>query len=230
MIGFYNYSVILTYLSLISASVGISISLMGDGHPFAAMFLLLFCALCDSFDGKVARMKKDRTETEKNFGIQIDSLTDVIAFGVLPSAIGASILFQSEYMFHLDGGNVFTFLYTVAAFAIMAFFSLAALIRLAYFNVTEEERQKTEGGVRKYYLGLPVTLGALLIPIPFAVNAIIDKLSGFDTTYIYFIGLLLVGIAFISKFHIRKPGLKEMAFMITFGTVELAAIILSLVL
>ena len=71
MIGYYNYTVWLTYLSLASASTGIVLTLTGDGHPFVGMFFMLFCALCDAFDGKVARTKKDRTDLEKEFGVRI---------------------------------------------------------------------------------------------------------------------------------------------------------------
>lgn len=42
-------------------------------------------------DGRIARTKKDRTEQEKRFGIQIDSLNDLVCFGVLPAAIGWSM-------------------------------------------------------------------------------------------------------------------------------------------
>ena len=87
MIGFFDYTTVLTYASLVSAVLGIVFSFSGDGHPFIGSFFLLFCGLCDAFDGKVARTKKNRTEREKNFGIQIDSLCDVIAFGVLPGCI-----------------------------------------------------------------------------------------------------------------------------------------------
>ena len=45
MIGVYDYTVILTYLSLISASVGIVITLIGAGHPCIGIFCLLFCGL-----------------------------------------------------------------------------------------------------------------------------------------------------------------------------------------
>ena len=76
LIGFYDYTVILTYLSLISAVGGIA--LVTSGHPILATFCLLFSGLCDMFDGKVARSKKNRTAEEKSFGIQIDSLTDVV--------------------------------------------------------------------------------------------------------------------------------------------------------
>ena len=88
MLGFYNYTVILTYISLCSAVTGIFTAIAGNGHPFVGTCCLLISGLCDSFDGIVARKKKDRTEAEKKFGIQIDSLVDLIAFGVLPCAIG----------------------------------------------------------------------------------------------------------------------------------------------
>ena len=87
MIGFYDYTVILTYLSILSGTTGIILCLNGIGHPYLGMFFLLFSGLCDTFDGKVARTKKNRTEKMKKFGIQIDSLSDLIAFGVLPACI-----------------------------------------------------------------------------------------------------------------------------------------------
>ena len=54
MIGFYDYTVILTYLSLLSGTTGIMLCLNGVGHPYLGMFFLLFSGLCDTFDGKVA--------------------------------------------------------------------------------------------------------------------------------------------------------------------------------
>ena len=60
----------------------------------------MFSGLCDAYDGKVARMKKVRTEEEKAFGIQIDSLADMVAFGVLPACIGAAMLRVIKYNNH----------------------------------------------------------------------------------------------------------------------------------
>ena len=73
MIGFYDYTVILTYLSLLSGTTGIMLCLNGVGHPYLGMFFLLFSGLCDTFDGKVARSKKNRTEQMKKFGISFGS-------------------------------------------------------------------------------------------------------------------------------------------------------------
>lgn len=229
MIGFYNYTVLLTYLSLASASTGIIVSLTGDGHPFIGMFFMLFSALCDAFDGKVARTKKNRTENECRYGIQIDSLSDVVAFGVLPACIGAALVARStRFDFTVNGG--WGLVFTIACFAVIAFFVLAAMIRLAFFNVDEEIRQSTEEGERKYYLGLPVTLGALILPAILALQLILEKLVGGDFTYIYFIALLLVGIAFISKFHLRKPGLRIIIAMVAVGLLEAGALIFALCL
>ena len=150
MIGFYNYTTLLTYLSLASATTGIVISLSDNGHPYIGMFLLLLCGLCDAFDGKVARIKKNRTERECKFGIQIDSLSDIVAFGVLPVCIGAALMRNpdSDSLIKIQDGNVGK-VFTCIFFAIMAFYTLTALIRLAYFNVTEEDRQKEEKLTRR---------------------------------------------------------------------------------
>ena len=151
MIGFYDYTVILTYLSLLSAGAGIIISLSGTGHPYIGTFFLLFCGLCDAFDGRVARTKDNRTDMEKAFGIQIDSLSDLVAFGVLPACIGSAMIRTSSVLqalfvpHHFDALHVLHWVFN----ALLVLYILAALIRLAYFNVTEEERQKTEGGTRK---------------------------------------------------------------------------------
>ena len=63
MIGFYSYTVILTYLSLVFAMVGIHLSVIGLYQW--SFICLMMCGICDTFDGMVARSKKNRTEEEK---------------------------------------------------------------------------------------------------------------------------------------------------------------------
>ena len=65
MLGFYNYTVILTYLSLCSGVTGIFLCMVN--HPGIAAMCLLFSGLCDAFDGRVARMRKNSTDQEKRF-------------------------------------------------------------------------------------------------------------------------------------------------------------------
>ena len=95
MTGVYDYTVILTYLSLISANIGIFVALC-DSKIYVAALCLMLSGLFDAFDGKVARTKKNRTDYEKKFGIQIDSLTDIVAFGVLPKFIPRRCFFANR--------------------------------------------------------------------------------------------------------------------------------------
>ena len=215
MIGFFDYTVILTYLSLVSASCGILVALSGGGHPYIGTFFLLFCGLCDAFDGKVARTKKDRSPAERSFGVQIDSLSDLVAFGVLPAAIGSAMLRWSA-LIHLVHGTPLQRLLEFGWTAVLIVYILAAMIRLAYYNVTEEERQKTEDGVRKYYTGLPVTSAALIFPVILLLQYVIPT----DLTPMYFATAVFCAVAFLSPVQIRKPGLRGVLILVGIGAVE----------
>ena len=225
MIGFYDYTVILTYLSLLSAGTGIFVSLSGDGHPYWGTLFLLICGLCDAFDGMVARTKKDRTSLQKNFGIQIDSLSDIIAFGVLPACIGMAVVRTSamwEDHLGFDKGNILITIVSVLLFAILILYILAALIRLAFFNATEEERQRTEGGVRKAFTGLPVTSASLIFPSVMLFRYILPV----DISILYFPVTLITGFLFLSKLQVPKPKLRGVLIMVGAGIIEFALLLL----
>lgn len=202
MIGFYSYTVILTYISLASAMTGIMLACGmcgGTPHPTYAIFCLMLSGLCDMFDGKIARTKKNRTEDEKNFGIQIDSLCDVICFGVLPAVIGYSVGLDS-----------------FVDLPVLILFPLCAVIRLAYFNVTEESRQKKTDEVRKTYEGLPVTSVSLIIPLVYSFR----KDIGCWFPQVYGVLMLVTALAFITRFKMKKPTMKTMLIFIGIGFLE----------
>lgn len=206
MLGFYNYTVILTYLSLCSGITGIWFCM--SGHPGIATICLLFSGFCDAFDGRVARMRKTSTEQEKRFGIQLDSLCDLVCFGVLPCFIGYAVgMKRALYI------------------PIFCLFTLAALIRLAYFNVTEEERQQQTTEKRKNYQGLPVTSSSLIFPFFFLAH-FIDALNP-HVEFIYLAALVLTGALFVVKsLKIKKPSFKGILVLIVFGCIELAILII----
>ena len=201
LLGYYNYTVVLTYLGMLSAFVGI---LMVINKDFAAAIVCLMVAgVCDMFDGMVAATK-ERDEREKRFGIQIDSLSDLISFGVFPALF------------------VYTFLeYTMAAGFIASFYVLAALIRLAYFNVLEEERQQKTTERRKVYLGLPVTTIALLLP---AVHIAFDC-DVFKNEMVYLVLLTFVMVGFVSPFEIKKPNALGKIGMVILGILEVLGVL-----
>ena len=226
MIGFYNYTEFLTYLSAISAGLGILISLNGSGHPYLGVFFLMFSGLCDAFDGKVARTKKDRSVRENKFGIQIDSLSDIIAFGVLPACIGDAMIRvcpKISEITRITKDVKFTFPTVIFLFAILIIYILASLIRLAYFNVLEEERQKVETGVRKTYIGLPVTSAAIVFPTVLLVQYI----TPVDLTALYFIVMFVMAFLFVSKIKVPKPGMKGILIFIGIGMIEFVALIVA---
>lgn len=186
LIGFYDYTVILTYISLISSVYGMTQAIHGDYKE--AIFCLAFSGICDAFDGRVARSKKNRTADERAFGIQLDSLCDVICFGVYPALIC--------YLLGVRG---------TIGLAIVFFYCLCAVIRLAFFNVMEEKRQQKEGGANKVYRGMPVTTISFILPLFFWLQFLMSD-------YVFLIllhGLLiLVGTLFILDFPLKKPSLK----------------------
>ena len=202
MIGVYDYTVIATYLSLLLGLGGIHAA--AQGRPLPAMLCLMLSGLLDAFDGRVARTKKDRTETEKRFGIQIDSLNDLVCFGVLPAAIGWSTGCEGVWFL-----------------ATMSFFVLCALIRLAYFNVLEEERQDATNELRHCYLGVPVTASAFVMPL-FYLLALYCAL---DCVAVYAAGAFVLGVLYIAPVRVKKPGLGGIAAMAALGLAELLALI-----
>lgn len=203
MIGFYNYTVVLTYLSLCSAVYGIT--QVFEGNESIAFLCLLLSGICDLFDGKVARHKTDRTEQEKVFGIQIDSLADIVCFGVLPAVIGYS------YGFNYGLG--------IASSVLIV---LCGLIRLAYFNVMEEERQRSSADARKEYQGLPITTSAIILPLVYMGRHNIPKVA---FPYVFQGFMLLLAVLFILNIKVKKLSARSIFIMFTIT----ALIILGLV-
>ena len=201
LLGYYNYTVVLTYMGMLAAFVGIMMVINRDFPE--AIVCLMVSGVCDMFDGMVAATK-ERDDKEKCFGIQIDSLSDLISFGVFPALF--------VYVF-LDN--------TVLAGFIASFYVLAALIRLAYFNVLEEERQRHTTERRKVYLGLPVTTIALMLP---AVHIAYDC-GVFKNKMVYLLLLLFVMAGFVLPFEIKKPNALGKIGMVLLGILEVLGVL-----
>ncbi len=205
MLGFYDYTVILTYLSVVSSVIGMCFA-VGQEYLLAVICLLI-SGLCDMFDGTVARTKKNRTEIEKKNGIQLDSLADVVCFGAFPALIGYCLGMECKYnlLFAVTGG----------------LYVLCAIIRLAYFNVTEEERQKSTDGKRKFYQGLPVTSAALIFPALFCFRGLLNEYFPF----VYAGILVLTAACFITNFKMKKFGMTGNIVMLVVGILLMAILL-----
>ncbi len=183
LIGFYNYTVILTYIGLASTVIGMTQAI--GGRFRIAIVCLALSGLCDMFDGKIARSKKNRTEEEKLFGMQIDSLCDVICFGVYPAMIC--------WLLGVRG---------LIGWILLCFYCICSVIRLAYFNVLETKRQQQEEGANKYYHGLPITSMAIVLPLVFLLQIFISSQL---FIYVLYFSLFIVGFLFITDFRLKKP-------------------------
>lgn len=142
-IGVYHISNLVTYLGMASAVSGFGFAVRGQMD--LGMLCLVFCGICDLFDGVFARRFK-RTQAQKEFGVQIDSLADVISFAALPA-----VLLLAGWP------NSFIFLLLIILYV------MAALTRLGYFNLSMQN-QDTSVAI-SHYTGLPVTYASFFIPL-----------------------------------------------------------------
>lgn len=204
LLGFYDYTVVLTYCGMLIAFFGILRVISQD--YLRAVFCLLLAGVCDMFDGAVASTK-DRKECEKNFGIQIDSLSDLISFGVLPAL----------FVYMISDKDVLVAL-------ISSLFVLCALIRLAYFNMLETERQRQTAEKRTSYLGVPVTVIAVFLPAVYLMygHHICKSILSFP------ILLALMGIGYLLPVEIKKPGILGKAVLIFLGVMEALEMLFSM--
>src|SRR6187402_2921224 len=141
-------------------SIRLSATSTGDDDYYRASLLLVYALFFDMLDGRVARL----TKTQSAFGLQIDSLADVISFGVAP----ALLVFKWSLIQKGTVGIIVAFTFTAAA-----------AVRLARFNVLSmgESGQPQKPG--KYIIGLPVPPAAgILMSLVVANNAIGGDLYG----------------------------------------------------
>ncbi len=204
IVGFYDYTVVLTYAGMIFAFSGIFDAI--KYHFTASIICLMLAGVCDMFDGTVASTK-NRNQYEKHFGIEIDSMCDLISFGVLPSIFLYMMMNQS-----------------MMAGVVSVFYVLCALIRLAYYNVQEYDRQKKTDGKREYFIGVPVTTIAIVLPLIYLIKA---KL-GISGKMVYPVLMFLVALGFISGIEVKKPQIVGKIVMIILGCLEFLGVLLLL--
>lgn len=202
MIGFYNYSVVLTYFSLAVSVFGMTQAI--HGRFKTAIFCLALSGLCDMFDGKIARSMKNRTEDDKAFGIQIDSLCDMVCFGAFPAMIC--------YLLGVRG---------ILGVAVIILYCTTSVIRLAYFNVMEAKNALVSEDGEKFYRGLPITSMAVALPLTFMVQFFVPD---YVFRILLYLLLLVVGLLFVVNFKLKKPKNSTLAILV--AIVALAIIVI----
>ncbi len=191
MIGFYDYTVITTFIGLMSSIFGIILSV--NGKFDFAIVLLAFSGLCDMLDGKIARRKKNRTEDEKRYGIELDSLCDIVCFGVFPVVFCYKLCMRGKL-----------------GVMILLLYCICGVIRLAYFNVMEFRRQSETSENRKEYKGLPITSISVVLPFVYMIKKCLPE----RFEIILYIAMLFVGVLFVVDFKFKKPSNLTLALLV----------------
>ncbi len=192
-IGVYNLANFVTLLGLASAIVACFSAT--SGHLLLAVCMFLLSGLCDMFDGRIARGAGSRTRKEKLFGIQIDTVCDMVSFGIAPVVIAYSCGFNHWY-----------------DMAVYIVYASCAAIRLAYFNTQAIE--ETPDLNMKAFTGVPVPFSCMVLPPLMIAKALIDSTA--VVNIIFAAVYLAVGIAFILNVKIKKLNIPQSVALIAF--------------
>lgn len=188
------------FLSVINSS---------DGNFYYASVLIILAGLFDALDGLAARITKSASE----FGVELDSLSDLISFGIAP----AFLIYKIQLLVLLEIGVL-----------ISAFYLVTAALRLARFNVQLIGFDKT------HFSGLPSPLGAMTIAsfvLSFYDNTTSRFVYGLGTHFV----LLSIAIGFLMISKIRyeafpklsKEGLRKNFILVSFMIISLIIAIIS---
>lgn len=126
------------------AVVGIFFAFAGNG--LLSVIMLILAGIADAFDGPIA--KKTNKKGGKEYGVHVDSLVDIVSFGVLPVCICMALGFRSW----ID-------------LVVYVVFVICGIVRLAYYNLNSSKEE--------VFIGVPITTVSILIPFAY----LLDKTS-----------------------------------------------------
>jgi len=154
-----------------------AVRLAFEGRFQLAIVAIVFAAILDGIDGRVARFLKSTT----SFGEQLDSLADFVNFGVAPALV--------LYLWTLREAHSFGW---IAALI----FAICGCLRLARFNVMLEAEDKREWEV-DFFVGVPAPAGAILALLPIYLGLLglwerYSAITWFTAAYTLLIGFLMI--------------------------------------
>tara|TARA_B100001093_G_scaffold299994_1_gene286059 strand:+ start:141 stop:932 length:792 start_codon:yes stop_codon:yes gene_type:complete len=165
-------------LTLGGVCLGISsIKFSIDGNYSLAVTLILFAAILDALDGRIARLIKGTSE----FGKELDSLTDFVSFGIAPVFV--------LYFWDLNK-------YGKLGWAITLVYSVCCVLRLARFNLTKTE--ETQEWKNNFFEGIPSPAGGLLILMPL-IYELTNLNFGYDIKNVTPYLTIIVAVFLVSK-------------------------------
>jgi CDP-diacylglycerol--serine O-phosphatidyltransferase len=202
-------TVLPSLITLLNGVCGFTAIIFASRGAFVlAGYMVLLAMIADMLDGRLARMSKNTS----SFGGQLDSLCDIISFGVAPAFLMIAVLQEYKLSGLVQPNIAFeNFLQRFIWLAAAAYISCAA-IRLARFNVENEEDESAHMS----FVGLPTpaAAGVVVSLIIFHQEIILPELSGVDTAVylgfcesviMYALPFLVLGVAVLMVSRIRYP-------------------------
>lgn len=182
-----------------------SMVLASRGEFYRAGWYIFFAGVLDALDGRVARLSKTGTR----FGAELDSLVDVVSFGVAP----AFLIYQLE--FAIGGQAEWIFCY---------FYVMAATIRLARFNITQAGRAK------QYFIGLPSPAAGMTLATfyPFTTTDLYQQVFRFLPRH-HLMQFLMILLTILMVSNVRYATLPRAGFRSVKGLLGLATILFILI-
>ena len=174
------------------------------GEFYRAGWFIVFAGILDTLDGRVARI----SGTGTRFGAELDSLVDIVSFGVAP----AFLMYQVE--FAGGGGAAWIFCY---------FYVMAAAIRLARFNVTQAGRAKS------HFIGLPSPAAGMTLATyyPFTQTGLYGSLQGLPWHLL--LTFLMIALTILMVSNVHYPTMPRAGFRTVNGLLGLTLLVVILV-
>lgn len=200
---------LLTIANLLAGSISIVLLFTGDHDEpkLWPVYLILIAAVFDLLDGMVARLLNAQSE----FGKQLDSLADIVSFGLAPSMVLYSFLIavltenSANSTFFVETSTLGQKLLLYSAFTIVIF----AALRLARFNIQDNQSDD--------FVGLPVPASALVVCALWIVfqqtesNAVLEIILNlyFTIGLIFLLSILMVSKLPMISLKLGKGGFGE---------------------
>ncbi|MBZ5585993.1 MAG: CDP-diacylglycerol--serine O-phosphatidyltransferase [Acidobacteriia bacterium] len=192
-------NIFLGYISILRSFRGAMLAATGDAAGSADHFAIAAKAIgaavfLDGLDGRIARM----TNTTSDFGREMDSLADVISFGLAPAVL--AFAWGVQFVDASVGEAVRRQLFSGGYFVAFLFL-LCGAARLARFNIQKNPMPKNPGRPdRKYFVGLPIPAAAgMVAAVVFAADA--QPIAWWPLSVAWLALLLLLGFLMISTWR-----------------------------
>lgn len=199
-IGYYNLANLVTILGLCCSLL--ACFLMAQNNFAVAMLAFACAGLCDMMDGRIARASNASGKRVRFYGVQLDSLCDVVSFGMVPCFMA----FWLKY----DG---------IVDILIYLLFVACGATRLANFNM--EVALDSPNLRSSHFTGVPIPFSVIVFPLLMIVHILAGPVA-----WLFRLAFLLTGIGYVLRVRIPKPSGRAQVVIILYELVVLITLLI----